>query len=126
MLAELLIEIVFEILLEVLAEFGFTSVRNQIGRARRRSRVWAGVSIALAGIAAGALAAWMIPNRLLPRPPLPGLSLLLGPLAAGSVMHFWGRAASRNGRAASRLATFWGGALFAFSFALTRLLLLPD
>lgn len=123
---ELLFEVIVQIVLELLAEFGFTSVREAFGRTHQRSRAWAVVGIAVAGSAAGALAAWGIPQRVLPRPPVPGLSLLIGPLVAGTAMHFLGRAERRNGRAGSRLATFWGGALFAFCFSLARLLLLSE
>ena len=126
MLAELLIEIVFQIVLETVAELGFTSARAAFGRTNQGHPAWAAVGIALLGGAAGALTAWLVPHRVLPRPPVAGLSLVLGPLAVGGVMHLVGRVEVRNDRAPSRLATFWGGALFAFSFSLARLLLLPE
>ena len=68
----------------------------------------------------------VIPDRVFPRPPVPGLSLVLGPIAAGGMMHALGRAQAANGRTGSRLATFWGGALFAVTSSLVRLLLLAE
>lgn len=123
---ELLLEIVIQIVLELLAELGFTSVREAVGRNRRGHPAWAAVGIAVLGGAAGALTVWVVPHRVLPRPPMSGLSLILGPAAAGGMMHLLGRVQAANGRSGSRLATFWGGALFAFSFSLARLLLLGE
>ncbi|HET9495751.1 MAG TPA: hypothetical protein VFR15_16115 [Chloroflexia bacterium] len=126
MLVELLIQVAVQIVLELLAELGFTSVREAVGRNRREHPTWAALGIALVGGAAGALTVWVIPHRVLPRPPVPGLSLILGPVAAGGMMHLLGRVQAANGRSGSRLATFWGGALFAFSFSVARLLLLAE
>lgn len=126
MLVELLLEIVIQIGLELLAELGFTSVRETVGRRGRAHPAWAVLGIALLGAATGALAVWVVPHRVLPRSPVPGLSLILGPAAAGGMMHLFGRVQAANGRSGSRLATFWGGALFAFSFSLSRLLLLAE
>jgi hypothetical protein len=121
-----LIEILVQIVLETVAELGFTSARAAFGRTNQGHPAWAVVAIALVGIAVGALTAWLVPHRVLPRPPVAGLSLVIGPIAVGGAMHLLGRAESKHGRARSRLATFWGGALFAFSFSLVRFLLLPE
>jgi hypothetical protein len=54
---------------------------------------------------------------------VPGVSLVLSPLSAGLVMKAFGDWRRRRGGDPSFLATFWGGALFAFSFALVRWLM---
>jgi len=45
---------------------------------------------------------------------------VLAPLATGAAMHAFGARRRRRGRATSGLATFWGGAAFAFTMALAR------
>lgn len=72
----------------------------------------------------GLLMAGFFPERLLPPLPLSGVSLVLSPLAAGFVMKIFGDWRRRRGGDPSFLATFWGGALFAFSFALVRWLMI--
>jgi len=57
-------------------------------------------------------------------PHLAGVSLILAPLGTGAAMHAFGVWRRRRGAPASRLATFWGGALFAFAMAFTRWLFL--
>ena len=51
------------------------------------------------------------------------LAILLGaPIAAGLVMRAYGKATRRRGRSPSSLATFGGGAIFAFGMHLVRYL----
>ena len=54
------------------------------------------------------------------RATLPGLSLVLAPLAAGGAMYLLGEGLRTLGRNPSRLATFYGGAIFASAMALVR------
>ncbi len=62
----------------------------------------------------------MIPIRILPNSRFPGISLLLSPIAAGWIMKALGDWRRSRGHEPTVLATFWGGALFAFSMALVR------
>lgn len=63
----------------------------------------------------------LLPHRLFPvRPPFPGISLLLAPLGAGLLMHCFGLWRRKRAHDSSWLSTFWGGAVFAFSIALSR------
>jgi hypothetical protein len=79
------------------------------------------VGFVFGGAAAGFLSAWLFPNRLIvTRVMVPGASLLLAPLATGVAMHLLGRRLRNLERQVTSLATFWGGALFAFSMALVR------
>jgi hypothetical protein len=73
------------------------------------------------GAEIGFASADAIPRRLLhAASPISGISLLLAPLGAGLLMHGYGSWRQRQARDSSWLATFWGGALFAFSIALVR------
>jgi hypothetical protein len=116
-----LLEFVGEFLLQILFELAAEAINGLIYRWRQSSPTMSAVGLAIAGAAAGLLSAWLIPHRLIAtRVVLPGVSLLLAPLATGSAMHFLGKRLHRLGRYPSNLATFRGGALFAFSMALIR------
>jgi hypothetical protein len=71
---------------------------------------------------AGALTSLLWPTLILRPSPIPGISLLVSPLVSGLLMDRYGEWRERDGVQRSHLATFWGGALFAFSMALVRFL----
>jgi hypothetical protein len=63
----------------------------------------------------------LLPHRFFPvKSIFPGIGLLLASLCAGLLMQFIGSWLRRNAQESSWLATFWGGALFAFSTAFVR------
>jgi len=116
-----LLEIVGEFLLQMLFELATEALSGLINRRRQSSLAISAIGLTLAGVTAGLLSAWLFPHRLMAmRVVLPGVSLLLAPLATGSAMHFLGKRLRRFGQYPSNLATFSGGALFAFSMALIR------
>jgi hypothetical protein len=116
-----ILEIVGEFLLQILFELAAEALSALINRQRESSAVVSAIGMALAGAAAGLLSAWLFPHRLIAtRVVLPGVSLFLAPIATGSAMHLLGKRLRHFGRYASNLATFRGGALFAFSMALIR------
>ena len=124
LLAELLgalLEVFGEFLLQMLFELAAEALSGLIKYENETRPAVSTMGLALAGAAAGLLSAWVFPHRLIAtRVVLPGVSLLLAPLATGSVMHLLGKRLRLVGRFASDLATFRGAALFAFSMALIR------
>jgi hypothetical protein len=73
------------------------------------------------GAVIGAETSDLLPRRFfLVQSPFSGISLLLAPLGAGLVMQSFGWWRRQHARNSSWLATFWGGALFAFSIAFVR------
>jgi hypothetical protein len=125
LLAELLaalLEIVGELLLETLFGLAAEALSALFHRWRQGSpTTGSAVGLAFAGAAAGIFSVWLFPHRLIAtRLALPGVSLLLAPLATGFAMHILGKRLRHFGRYASNLATFRGGALFAFSMGLIR------
>jgi len=123
-LIEAIVELVGELLLQVLGqvvlELGFGSLAHSFRRGRAANPVLAGVGIALLGTLTGLAASLLLPRRVLPRSPVPGLGLLVSPLLAGGIMRALGDWRRARGGDPTLLATFWGGALFAFAVAVVR------
>ena len=116
-----LLEIFGEFLLQILFELAAEALSGLIKRHTQIRPAVSAIRLALVGAAAGLLSAWVFPHRLIAtRVVLPGVSLLLAPLATGSAMHLLGKRLRLVGQYASDLATFRGAALFAFSMALIR------
>ena len=113
---------VFDGVLELLFE-GFRTSR---GKRTRPHPALAGLGTLLLGGLVGGLTTWALPNRLFGAPLLPGASLVLSPLVNGALMHAIGAWRVRNAQEQPFMATFWGGALFAFGFATMRLLLVTN
>jgi hypothetical protein len=120
-LLEVLLEIFGEFLLQIFFELVAEALSGLINPRRQSSPAASAVGIVFVGAVAGLFSAWLFPHRLIAtRVVLPGVSLVLAPLATGSAMHLLGKRLSRFGRNPSNLATFRGGVLFAFSMALIR------
>ena len=120
-LLAIVLEIVGEFVLQMIFELATEALGGLINDRKQRSPAVSAIGLVFGGVAAGLLSAWLFPNRLIAtRAVVPGASLLLAPLATGVAMHLLGKRRRRLERQASSLATFWGGALFAFSMALVR------
>jgi hypothetical protein len=93
---------------------------------QQRSRahpVVAGIGLVLIGGLMGWTLWLAVPARMVTSGRIPGASLVLSPILAGLVMHYYGRWRESRGGAVSYTSTFWGGALFAFGMASARFLL---
>ena len=113
-------EIFLQIVAEMLIEFGFGSIGESLRQRSRAHPVVAAVGVALLGGLAGVLTSVIWPTRMFRPGPVPGASLLVSPLITGLVMDRYGQWRDGKGIGRSYVATFWGGALFAFSMALVR------
>jgi hypothetical protein len=118
---EILAEIVLQIVGEALFEVGWESARSGT---RRMPAVFAALGLAVLGGAAGAMSGWLVPHRLMSWTIAPVLSLLVAPVLVGGFLHWFGIWRRRRGHATSHLATFYGGASFAFGSAVARYLML--
>lgn len=119
LLLELLIELVFEIGGEVVLDLGVAGFKTARGRQNHHPVVAALGYFVLGGLVGGAsLLVWS--GRVLRPGPVPGLSLVVGPLLSGAAMHLWGQFRRAQGHSPSNLATFLGGAAFALGCALAR------
>jgi hypothetical protein len=74
------------------------------------------------GTGAGFVSVLIFGQRLTPRAPIPGLSLILAPLATGALMRWLGRFWARRRGQLPGLFTFHGGAIFALGVVLVRLI----
>lgn len=121
LLAELLFEIVGELLIEILTEGGAQVGARRLGTRPQVANAAIVLALLFVGGLAGYISALVLPTRLTSeRPLLPGLSLVLAPMAGGVVMALLGRFLRERGRTPTPLATWWGGATFAFAYALVR------
>jgi hypothetical protein len=117
LLAELLVQVIGETLIEV----GYQRVR---AGPRPSHPVAATAGLVALGAVVGAVSAWLFPHRLTSWALAPLWSVLIAPLVVGAALHFFGVWRRRRGHATTHLATFYGGAAFAFAYAVTRLLVL--
>jgi hypothetical protein len=120
-----LLEALLEGLVEALLEAALDALLESTKQKGRIEGWPVTVGVLLWGALAGFASALIFPHRLLgARSPVPGLSVLLAPLVAGTAMQWFGDWRRSRGRETTGLATFRGGALFAFGMALVRFLML--
>ena len=119
---EFILELVFDVALEFLVEFSWESVAHSVRRREAANPFIAAVGYALIGSVIGVVSLSVIPRRLLPTGGVRGASLAISPLVTGMLMRAYGEARRRRDLATTSLATFWGGATFAFFMALVRFL----
>ena len=125
LLLQLLVEALFQFVAELLLELGFEAIAHSVRRGRCANPVFAAVGLFIIGGLVGFVTCWVLPNPLLrPVPHFPRLSLVLAPLATGAAMRAFGAWRRGKGGDPSLLATFWGGALFAFAMGVARALCL--
>ena len=116
----LVLEVAFEAVVSVL-DFG-SSIADPLEMVLDppSPRLRACLGYAVAGFCLDAFSGYVLPSRLLPAPRTTGISLLVSPIVSGVAMHFWGSFRAEHERPVTSLATFWGGASFAFGCALGR------
>jgi formate-dependent nitrite reductase membrane component NrfD len=117
---ETLGEIVVDLFLMIILKFNFDKRFEYLERRRTFPSYITYVGVTVLGAFFGFLLSTLIPHKLLPTPVFPGISLFLSPCAVGIVMKLFGDWQKGNQKKATVLATFWGGALFAFGIAFVR------
>ena len=116
---QLLIEFVFDTAFDLIAALisgGFDGLHLP-----ERASGWpVRVAQFIGGAVAGVISVFLFTARLTRQSPVPGMSLLLAPLATGLAMQMIGELWP-DARRRSALFTFTGGATFALGMALVRL-----
>jgi hypothetical protein len=116
-----LADIVGEVLVQAALELAIESIWGTKRRDTDKSPILSAMGLILGGAVVGLLFCLLFPHRFLTdRFGFKGSSLIFAPLLTGLAMHFLGTQIRRFGRSPSPLASFWGGALFAFSVTLIR------
>ena len=120
LLLELFLELVLEGFAEIAIEAGLAAAQESLGR-HNRNPVLATIGYFVFGLALGGLSLLLLPAGFFASSPT-GVSLLVGPFVMGVVMQIWGGLRRAYGHRTTNLATFYGGAAFAFGMALVRFL----
>jgi len=113
-------ELLLQVLVEIPLELGLSPVFEPLRERNRANPLYAFAGLLLLGALAGLLSSLVWPTRILRPFPVQGVSVLVSPILAGAVMEHYGQWREERGKPRSTMATFWGGALFAFSMALVR------
>jgi hypothetical protein len=119
-LLQLLLGVAFELAFEVVVGLGWTAIEEALSDRRRAQRILGPVEHFLIGIIAGAVSLLVYSRRVVRLRFVPGASLLLAPLAAGTIMEALGRLLLARGYLRLALFTFKGGFWFALGMALLR------
>jgi hypothetical protein len=117
----IIFELVGDIVFEALLEMALGGLKGAFDRENRDPAI-ATVGYAVLGAVIGGLSILCLPHPILRASPIPGVSIVLGPLAAGLAMEWWGRYRTRRGYDPTNLATWYGGAALAFTMSLVRYL----
>lgn len=116
-------DIILQVGIELLADFGLECLGKLLRPRKSLSPVAGTLGLLVIGGLLGVISGSLLPHRLFPLAPVPGASLFLAPIGAGIAMHFFGVWRRIRGGNPTLVATFWGGAAFAFSMALVRWLM---
>lgn len=117
---QLVLEVAGQVLFEFVAAYGWESLKDSVRLERESTPVLAATGHLLLGVCAGIISLLIVPRRLAPHSPLPGLSLALSPVGTGIAMHWIGKLWHERGQDRPVLFTFRAGAVFAFGMALVR------
>ena len=113
------VQLVLEVFGEALLELALAAIKEALGR-ENRNPVLATLGYLLLGGIIGAISVLVWPQRFLRAGPVPGLSLVISPVAGAAAMEAWGRFRQRRNHATTNLATFYGGGAFALGLAIVR------
>jgi len=123
---ELALEILLETGGEVTVDFALRALAGIFGPleppATSLSRALAFVGFLLLGALMGFWSIFLFPRHFFHPLRIRGLSLIISPVATGSVMSLAGRIARKNKKRATLIETFSYGFAFAFGMALVRFL----
>ena len=120
----LLAEIILQTIIELLVAFGNESIANSFREHRFANKYYAVFGCILLGGSVGFISYLFYPKHIFNVKSFYGFSLIISPIVVGFIMKSWGRWRIKSKKRVSILATFWGGALFAFAYSLVRFLLI--
>jgi len=113
-------EVAIQLIIEILIELGFESIAHSLKPVRKSNKFFSLTGCVLLGGIVGFISVMIFSHRLIPLLAIPGFSMIGPPLLSGLVMNQVGKERLAKGKEISALATFAGGTLFAFGFAVIR------
>ena len=119
-----ILEIALEIIIPLIAEFFSENISGYLFKHKTANKFLALFGYTILGGLFGFLSYLIYPKRIINTGSLSGISLVVSPLIVGLIMKKWGKRRINSKKNITALATFLGGALFAFSYSLVRLLLI--
>lgn len=115
-------QLVVEIVGELLFGVAYESLAGKRGEPRpKASPIVAVFGYALLGGLVGAFSVLPFPHRLSHDDAVSIFGVFANALVFGAIMHAYGQRRGRAGKTNTTLATFWGGAAFAFAISAARL-----
>ena len=125
-LCEFLAELFVEILSQLLAQFLFSSIWHfvrKLGTGAREMRFGSLIVLSsIFGLLSGWISIHLLPVPLFAPGKLHGISLILSPLATGTILASISYRMKRRDQNPVPSLSFWSGACFAFSMTLVRFL----
>lgn len=118
-LLQVLIEVFGQVVIEILWGFVTSAYQSAFDRPAKNA-ITGSIGLCLVGTAIGGLSLLIWPDRVLLSGLLAGINLVLSPLVVGWALHRWGVFRQSRGHWTSGIASFWGGASFAFGTAIVR------
>ena len=123
---EILFELFVDILSQILIELGFDSIGSVLKSDKEYSKSFQIIGLILLASLVGLSSIVIFPQKLFQTTLFPGISLILSPIIVGIIMHKIGEWKKEHNKKSTLLATFWGGASFAFIIALIRFIVIAN
>jgi hypothetical protein len=119
-LAELILQIVVELFGQLLFELGWESLGQSFRDRPKANPVLAAFGYLTLGALLGLVLGFVFPEPLAKHEAVTILGVFLNSIGFGLLSHLYGEYRRRRARKTTNLATFWGGAAFAFGIAAVR------
>lgn len=121
-LIQVLVEALGELLCQLLVNGFYRALVRALGK-QKMDAVAMGAFLLFTGALCGAASVWLLPHPVVHRSPLHGISVILSPLCVGGATWQIGKLFDTPDEPSTGAEDFWSGALFAFSMALVRLVM---
>lgn len=118
----ILLEIVFPVIFEFIIIRFWDSIESSFKELKEVNKYVALAGCLMLGFVLGSISLLIYHHHIFTPNPLPGIGLIISPIAVGLIMKSIGDYRVKRGRKAAIITTFSGGALFAFAYTLLRFL----
>lgn len=119
-LLEFIFEFLGEVLIQTIAEIGLELGFESFKFKKPINPIFTIFGFLILGGIVGFVSVLLFSELIIIKNKLTGLSIIISPICAGLVLHYFGKWKQEQGKTPTCLASFWGGATFAFAMAFTR------